>query len=369
MIENEVVSVARGRVNLIGEHTDYNGGYVLPTLIPQSTRVELRKRKDNWVCATSHGFSNVEYELGHERAIQKWSDYLQGVTSILAQEGFRLSGFDAAIDSSVPMGSGLSSSAALEVSLLKGLNELFELGLNPLQIALLGQKAENDFVGARVGIMDQMVCSLGQLGEALFIDTRSLETKSYPLPLDKIELVVIDSGVHHNLTMGDYNQRRAECEWACRLLDVAQLRDIQLDDIDRFKMLPDVLVRRARHVVTENARVLAAVEALKRLDFVALGDLFSTSHISMRDDYEVSVPEIDLLVELAMEQSEVYGARLTGGGFGGSIVALTRPGTSHKVAMEIVEEYRRVEKAEPQILVPRIPMKLQDREIARDVAL
>lgn len=335
-----VESFAHGRVNLIGEHTDYNGGYVLPTVIPQMTEVKVTAREDNVVMATSQGFAHFKYRLGEERANAQWADYLQGVTAILRKEGYELSGFDCEIQSSVPVGSGLSSSAAFEVSVLKALKGLFNLPLTELQIAVLGQRVENEFVGAKVGIMDQMVCSLGRPGEALFIDTNTLSYQALPLPLADLEFLVINSRVIHSNVQGGYNQRRIQCEEACQRLRVKQLRDLTSEDIPKLQSLPRVLRRRARHVITENERVLAAVKALKEKDFARLGDLFKESHASMRGDFEITVPEIDLLVELTSQDPACWGSRMTGGGFGGSIVALTQPGAARELGQRVLKIYK-----------------------------
>lgn len=356
----EVETKSHGRVNLIGEHTDYNGGYVLPTCIPQVTQVALSRRDDDIVIANSETVKShahkdtalVRYKLGEERPSRHWSDYVQGVSKILATDGYKLGGFECWVDSSVPWGSGLSSSAALEVSLLKGLNELFELEIDDLKIARLGQRVENEFVGARVGIMDQMIVSLGRMGEALFIDTRTLSYRPIALPLSEIDLIVINSGVTHDHAQGNYNQRRAECEKSCALLGIKELRDLDISEIDRLESLPETLKRRARHVVTENRRVLEAVSALEKKEFQRLGQLFLESHKSMRDDYQVSVSEIDLLVDLTMSHPKVYGARLTGGGFGGSIVALAHAGQGAEIARQVQVEYSRRTGKRATVLVP-----------------
>jgi galactokinase len=343
---------AHGRVNLIGEHTDYNGGFVLPTCIPQFTRAQLKRRDDGLVVCRSRDFQGEgRYTLGAEKKTREWYDYVQGVTFVL--RGRSIGGFECDLESTVPVGSGLSSSAALEVALLKGLNELFGLGLTAVEIAQLGQKVENDFVGARVGIMDQMVSSLGTSGEALFIDTRDLSVKRIAVPHDDVELLVISSGIQHSNAHGGYNERRSQCEEACRLLGVNQLRDLGLGDLDRLATLPLTIAKRARHVITENARVLDAVRALESRDYETLGKLFLASHASMRDDYAVSVPGIDLLVELCMSHSPVYGARLTGGGFGGSIVALVRRGFAAEVAELVGQSYGERTQHNASILVPK----------------
>jgi galactokinase len=351
----DVSAEAPGRVNLIGEHTDYNGGYVLPTVIPQRTRVEVARRSDRtarvWSAAGSQIGEMLKYTLGEEVPRKNWLDYIQGVTRILSRDTGSISGFDARIDSTVPLGSGLSSSASLTVSLMRALRELFGLVLNDIQIALIGQRAENEFVGARVGVMDPMAASLADHGTALFLDARTLSYERVPLPADA-DLVVLHSGVTHRLSAGDYNTRRSECEQACRLLRVEQLRDISTKDVSRVEKLPEPLNRRARHVIAENARVLAAVKALRAGDLAELGRLFYASHKSMRDDYEVSIPEINLIIELARAERAVYGARLTGGGFGGSVVMLTRGGAGRSAAERIARTYAERTGCQPTILVP-----------------
>jgi galactokinase len=351
----EIRAEAPGRVNLIGEHTDYNGGFVLPTVIPQRTRVELARRADGrvraWSREVGRGSGPVEYRIGEETPRHDWLDYVQGITKVLADADHRLGGFDLRIESDVPVGSGLSSSAALEVSLLRALRQAFALSLDDVPLARLGQRAENEFVGAPVGIMDQMACTLAGAREALFLDTRTLEFDRVKLPV-ATELVVINSGVAHRHAGGDYVTRRRESEQAAKLLGVPQLRDLPIDDLSQVASLPHPLDRRARHVVTEDARVLEAVAAMKAGDAARLGELFYASHASMRDDYEVSIPEIDLLVDLARKESDVFGARLTGGGFGGSIVIIARAGSERGVADRVTRAYARQSGQQPAVLVP-----------------
>jgi galactokinase len=346
---------APGRVNLIGEHTDYNGGFVLPIAIPQRTRVRLTPRDDQRVEAHSTGMAPEAstYQLGSETPGAGWVDYVQGVTWALADAGFAIGGFSADISSDVPPGSGLASSAALEVALLRALRQAFNLDLDDLRLAVLAQRAENDFVGARVGIMDQLAANLADTHSALFIDTRELRYEQVPWPA-AAELVVIHSGVTHVLRAGggDYNTRRAECEQAAERLGVSQLRDLGLEDLPRVDQLPEPLNRRARHVVTENARVLQAVEALRGGELDRLGNLFIASHASMREDYEVSTPEVDLLVELACAQPEVFGARLTGGGFGGAVIALAQQGHARRVGQRVSDAYAARSGCGPMLLVP-----------------
>jgi galactokinase len=353
----DVVASAPGRVNLIGEHTDYNGGFVLPMAIPQRTWIALGRRPDG----TAHVASrHVEasgrvrtFEVGREVRGQGWLDYVQGCTQALARDGHMLGGFDAAVVSAVPAGSGLSSSAALEVAVLRGLREIFSLTLDDVRLAQLGQLAENDFVGAPVGLMDQMAASLADEHTALFLDTRTLHYETVALPGDAA-LVVINSGVAHNHASGDYRTRRAECERAAAQLGVSLLRDLGPSDLERVMALEDPLGRRARHVITENRRVLDAVAAMRKGDLDELGRLFDDSHASQRDDYEVSVPEIDLLVTLASDEPLVRGARLTGGGFGGSVVLLVRRSDAATVARRISSAYAAQSGRHPTVLVPQL---------------
>jgi galactokinase len=314
---SQATASASGRVNLIGEHTDYNGGFVLPMVIPQRTHVALARRDDGAVrCASLQMDAGIALlRLGEEARSGTWTDFVAGVTQALARAGHAIAGFDVGIDSEVPIGSGLSSSAALEVALLRGLRELFRLAIDDVAIARLGQRAEND------------------------LDTRTLAFERVPLPAG-IEVLVIDSGIRHRHSAGEYRTRRAECDRAAELLGVPQLRDLAEADLGRAASLPPTLVRRVRHVVSENARVLQALAALRAGDAVRLGALMDASHLSMRDDFEISLPEIDRLVELARAEPGVLGARMTGGGFGGAIVALGRPGTAARVP-RIAEGYRR----------------------------
>jgi galactokinase len=336
---DQAAAEAPGRVNLIGEHTDYHEGLVLPAVIDRWTRIRLVKRADTRVRASSnaHGASPAEYQLGGEAAGRGWVDYIQGVTVALMRQGVVLTGFDLDVDSDIPLGAGVSSSAALTVAVLRGLRVLFGLPLDDRAVATVARAAETDFVGAPVGIMDQMACSLGRMGEALFIDTRTLGVERVRMP-DSLEFAVIDSGVTHQHAGGGYAERRRESFEAASLLGVSHLRNLDLQDVPRLSTLPTRLARRARHVITENARVLAAMDALRSDDPLRLGELFTASHASLRDDYEVSTPEVDTLAEIAQESRSVYGARMTGGGFGGAVVIAADRG-SRAVMEEIIAAY------------------------------
>lgn len=347
-------AAAPGRVNLIGEHTDYNGGYVLPSALPHETRVLLARRGDREVRACSADLgpaSLTSFELGAEHRSDTWSDYLQGVTWALGERGAQLSGFDLLVSSTVPLGKGLSSSASLEVAIARALNDAFRLGLSDIDIAMIGHRAETAFVGAPVGIMDQMVCSLGDSSTALFLDTDTVTFEKIPIP-PGVELGVIDSGIPHSHASGEYRTRRRECEDAAQQLGVRWLRDVPIEDLARIEELPSPLNRRARHVVTENARVLAAVQAMRRGDVHELGRLFLESHASMRDDFDVSLPEIDQLVDIAAGNLDTYGARLTGGGFGGAIVILCKQGTAQRVTDRTLQAYGERTGCKGQVLLP-----------------
>ena len=331
----EAAAEAPGRVNLIGEHTDYHDGFVMPCAIPQRTRAQVRARSDQSVRATSAEQPGVvtAFTLGAESRRGTWGDYVQGLTVALRAGGHAIGGFDLAIDSDVPVGSGLSSSAALEVAVLRALRRLFDLSLDDVGLARIGQQAEVEFVGAPVGIMDQMACSLAGEGEALFLDTRSLEYERIPLP-PAIELAVLTSGVTHQHAGGGYAARRRESAEAAAALGVTTLRDAT--DATSLADLPPLLARRARHVISENARVLAARLALHRGDAAEFGRLLNASHASLRDDYDVSVPAVDRLVALAQADPRVFGARMTGGGFGGAIVVAARAGSARAAAEQVI---------------------------------
>ena len=331
---------APGRVNLIGEHTDYHHGFVLPTVLPQRTHVWLRRGERGRVRAFSAtlGGDAATYSLGNEQPGKGWIDYVQGVTHILRGHGIEVEGFDVWIASTIPVGGGVSSSAALCVGLLRGLRALQGLSIDDHAIARLAQRVETDFVGAPVGIMDQMACSLGRPGEALFVDTRAIAFERIPWPAGA-ELVVIDSGVAHQHAGGDYVERRRESFAAAAALGVSHLRDVGVDALPAIARLPDVEARRARHIVTENQRVLDAVAALRAGDLPAVGALFGASHASMRDDYEITTTEIDALVALGQADPAIHGARMTGGGFGGAVVMLARAGEGRAAAERIVAAY------------------------------
>ena len=333
---------APGRVNLLGEHTDYNDGFVLPVAIPQQTRVAMAPNgRSHWRLHAAELDRAVEFTLEDPPA-EHFASYVYGCLRLAKEDmGSRLSGHDGEIPpldilvtSEVPMGVGLSSSAALEVAVLRALRHLLGLDMDDVRIAQLAQQAEIQYAGVRCGIMDQMASSLAATDRALLLDTRTLERRTVALP-PGTQVLVLDSGVARTLAGSGYNQRRTECEEAARLLGVASLRDV--GELQRVESLPDVPRRRARHVLTENQRVL---EAAACSDPERFGELMNASHASLRDDYEVSTPELDQLVGLLQQHPDVYGARLTGAGFGGACVALCREGTAVGVATDVLPQYR-----------------------------
>jgi galactokinase len=355
----DAVADAHGRVNLIGEHTDYHQGFVLPTLMPQRTTARVRLRSDRLVLAHSAIGAGVHpFALGDESAGLGWIDYVQGVTSVAARSGLPLQGFSVSIASTVPVGAGVSSSAALTVALLRALRTAMQWTIDDIQIARLSQRVETEFVGVPVGIMDQMACSLGREHEALFIDTRTLAIERIPLP-SSIELIVIDSGMAHKHSGGGYAARKRESFDAAASLGVAWLRDVPADGMRRLEALAQLPEKRARHVITENLRVLAAVRALRAGDVVRLGELLNASHASLRDDYEVSTEEIDALVALGQQDPDVYGARMTGGGFGGAVVMLAKQDRARAAAERIAAAYREKTSLNGTILMP---VTKKDRE-------
>ena len=344
---------APGRVNLIGEHTDYHQGFVLPTVIPLRTTAAVTLRSGRRVRAASSAMGGgfEEYEVGREQRGRGWLDYIQGITVVLRRHGATARGFDVQIESTVPPGAGVSSSAALEISVLRALRDLLVFDADDLTLARMAHAVETDFVGAPVGVMDQMVVSLGREGEALFIDTRTLHMEPVPLP-SCIEIVVIDSGVPHSHAGGMYANRRRESFDAAARLGVEWLRDLDVRARSRIDALPPPLAGRARHVVAENQRVLEAVDALRTADLARLGVLFAASHASMRDDYETSTREVDTLVTIAQRHPDVHGARLTGGGFGGAVVILARRGQGARAALAICDTYREQTGRHAVVLVP-----------------
>ena len=337
---------APGRVNLIGEHTDYNQGLVLPVAVNFSCWVALGSRQDGKLRVYSENFEEcVELEPPNLARSGSWHDYPAGVAWALAQEGCSVPAANLYIEGEIPLGAGLSSSAALEVAVAYALLDASACAFDLTRLALLCQRAENDFVGAHVGVMDPFIACYGREGHALLLDCRSLEHSLVPLP-SGTHLVICNTMVKHQLAAGEYNLRRKECEEGVRLLSrrksgITALRDVQLADLEgSHEILPGTIYRRCRHVIAENERVRQAVEALQQGDLALLGRLMFESHCSLRNDYEVSCAELDIMVEIAREQAGLIGARMTGGGFGGCTVNLVRAESSQLFRERVAAAYQ-----------------------------
>jgi galactokinase len=323
----EGVWSAPGRVNLIGEHTDYNEGFVLPFAINRRTYAAVSTRSDG-IARVASSFTNEVVDIPltdvSKSTVSGWSAYPLGVAWALIQAGAKPTGFDLYVDSDVPVGAGLSSSAAIECSVAMALNDLWQANLDRAALAKIGQRAENEIVGAPTGIMDQTASLFGVLDHAVFLDCRSLVAETIPLGLkqNSLEIVVMDTKVSHRLVDGGYAARRAACDQGASQMGVSSLRDLGVSDLGKAEAILDPMVyKRVRHVVTENARVLETVDLLKSSGPKSIGNFMYASHESMRDDFEISIDELDLAVETAMSVGAV-GARMTGGGFGGAAIAL-----------------------------------------------
>ena len=350
---------APGRVNLIGEHTDYNDGFVMPAAIDFYTWVRVAPLDTRKLRIKSQNYGEeVEVDLDDPNIAARghWSDYPIGVAVMLERAGHRLRGARLEIRGEVPIGSGLSSSAAIEVATACALTAISGLEIDRRELALICQRAENEFVGARVGIMDQFVSLFGQAHKALLLDCRSLEFKLLPVP-DNVRLIICNTMVKHALASSAYNERRAQCEAGVKHLQravphVKALRDVTLEQLEQYgRDLPEVVYRRCRHVITENERVLEAANALERRDLKEFGRLMAESHRSLRDDYEVSSAELDLMVELAQPIEGVYGARMTGGGFGGCTVNLVVAEHTDQFRERVAVGYERATQLKPEIYI------------------
>lgn len=349
---------APGRVNLIGEHTDYNEGFVLPIAINQSTYIAATKRDDNTVRVHSSTLNkSSEFNLNDDVESGDWTTYIAGLAAVLQENGFNLSGADLLLSSDVPIGAGLSSSASLEMACGLAFLSLSENEINKVALAFAGQAVEHKYVGVKSGIMDQFASMLAQRKHALLIDCRSLETEQIPLRLDDNVLVVCDTRIKHKLASSEYNIRRAECEKGVELLsavlpDIKSLRDVSLDDFEQNKhLLNEKVLQRCRHVITENERTLKSVNALREGDLVSFGKFMYESHNSLRNDYEVSCKELDVLVEIASSIEGVKGARMTGGGFGGCTINLLQQNALVNFQNTITAKYKEAFGFEPEIYV------------------
>ncbi|WP_391529933.1 galactokinase [Photorhabdus akhurstii] len=335
---------APGRVNLIGEHTDYNDGFVLPCAINYQIVVAAAKREDNIIRVVSVDYGNQLDEFDISQPIKfdenkMWANYIRGVVKCLLSRGYIFNGADIVVTGNVPQGAGLSSSAALETVIGETIKTLYHLAISQTEIALNGQQAENEFVGCHCGIMDQLISAQGKKEHALLIDCRDLTTQTVSMPKD-ITVMIINSNKKRELVGSEYNIRRAQCEQAAALFGVKALRDVTLDEFEKRSVeLDSIVAKRARHVITENERTLLAAKALAEGDMPLIAELMAQSHQSMRDDFEITVPEIDTLVDIVTQAiGKQGGVRMTGGGFGGCVVVLV-PQTLVDVVKRAVEQH------------------------------
>jgi galactokinase len=347
---------APGRVNLIGEHTDYNGGLVLPLAIDRRTTCTVTAREDRILSVTSTAGDGKPVAISIDdltpEAVSGWSAYVFGVAWALRELGADLSGvtgFDIGLDSNVPIGAGLSSSAAIECSVAVALNDLWQLGMSPMELARAGRLAENSVVGAPTGIMDQAASMLGRLDHVVFLDCMTEVAETVPLHLEEnnLALLIVDTRVEHAHATGGYASRRASCEKGAAAMGVTLLSELSVDDLPTLKgRVDDETYRRVRHILTENQRVQDTVDVLRDKGPLAIGDLLYASHVSMRDDFEISVPEMDLAVETSLANGAV-GARLTGGGFGGSMVALVHEDDVQAISAAVIAAFAEAGYNEP----------------------
>ncbi len=350
-----IVVRAPGRVNLIGEHTDYNEGFVLPMAIDRATWIALRARDDDRVMLHSlEQKEATEFCLTNlEKGPVSWSEYLKGVAWALREEGYEISGWEGVSACEVPMGAGLSSSASFELAVARAFAEVGEFAWDPTKMARLCQKAENEWVGVNCGIMDQMISAIGVEDHAVLIDCRDLSTEAVPLPAGAA-VVVMDTGTRRGLVDSAYNERRRECEKAAQFFGVKALRDVSLDDFEaKSAGLDEITRRRARHAVTENDRTQRAAAAMKAGQAELLGELIDQSHESMRDDFEISSAQLDIMVRLARESAGCFGARLTGGGFAGCALALVKDEAASSFIDEVSRRYAEATGLAPQLYLCR----------------
>lgn len=351
---------APGRVNIIGEHTDYNDGFVLPMAIERWTVIAAAPATGTQAALYSQALSSkAVFDLAApvERGQPGWSNYVRGVAAGFQRRGVTIPGFDALMDSTVPFGSGLSSSAALEVSTATLLEAITGLALDPVEKALLCQRAEHEFAGVPCGIMDQFTSALAREHHLILLDCRSHEVDLVPLTDSSIAVLIINTNVRHALATGEYAQRRAQCESAAKTLGVPALRDARFKDLESAcDRLDPLIFRRARHVISEIERTLAAARAIPASDWGQVGNLMYASHASLRDDYEVSCPELDAVVDIAKAigtEGGVIGCRMTGGGFGGCAVALVRADALTSITSRLAESYLAKTRLEPTMFVSR----------------
>jgi galactokinase len=349
----ELLVRAPGRVNLIGEHTDYNDGFVLPMAIDRAVWIALRPRGDRRI-----RISSLEMELPGDfllddlqKSSRDWYEYLKGVAWALSEGGYKLEGWEGVMSSDVPIGAGLSSSAAIEMATARAFAQVAGFDWDPARMAQAGRKAENSWMGVSSGIMDQMASAACQAGHALFLDCRSLDYENIPLP-DRVVIVVLDTATRRGLVDSGYNERFQQCQAAAQHFGAKALRDVSPQELlEKGKGLDELVYRRARHIVTEDQRVLDAIDAMRRGDVFRLGQLLDASHVSMRDDFEITNEALNIMVTVARRQPGCYGARMTGGGFGGCAVALVDAGKAEAFALAVAHDYQAETSLTPSVYV------------------
>lgn len=349
----ELLVRAPGRVNLIGEHTDYNEGFVLPMAIDRAVWIALRPRNDRRVLVFSLEMESLgDFSLDDlQMDSRNWYEYLKGVAWALKDDGYDLQGWEGVMSSDVPVGAGLSSSAAIEMATARVFAQVVGFEWDPVRMAQAGRRAENDWMGINTGIMDQMASAACRAGHALFLDCRSLDFQNIPLP-DGVVVVVLDTATRRGNVDSGYNERFEQCQAAAHHFGVKALRDVSLKELlQKSKGLDDVVYRRARHVVTENQRVLDAIDAMRAGNAVQLGLLLDASHVSMRDDFEITNEALNIMVSVARRQLGCFGARMTGGGFGGCAMALVEDGKADDFVTAVVREYHAESGLTPSIYV------------------
>ncbi len=359
---NPILFRSPGRVNLIGEHTDYNLGFVLPAAIDKAIYFAIAPRNDE----ECHAFAvdmneSASFSIHKLKKSEKgWPNYLMGVVDQLNKAGYKLKGFDCVFGGDIPIGAGLSSSAALEAGLAYALSHIYKLGIDKLDLVKFAQKAENDFVGVNCGIMDQYVNVFGKKGNVLRIDCRSLEYEYFPFEYENISIVLFDTCISHSLASSEYNKRRKECAEGVKVIkkkfqEVESLRDVSSDMLNEFRMqLNPVVFRRCKYVITENERLMKACEALNIHDLKTFGSLMYQTHKGLSEDYEVSCKELDFLVDLTKNKDEVYGSRMMGGGFGGCTINLIETDSVDSISKRMKEEYKEEFGIEANVYVTKI---------------
>lgn len=347
--EPQLVSSSPGRINLIGEHTDYNEGFVLPASIDKSVFAALGKRPDDKVCMYSVDFNEI-YETEISKLFPSetvgWSNYVTGIVAVLIRKNFPVTGFNVSIGGNIPIGAGLSSSAAIECAVIYGLNELFQLGIEKKEMVKMAQKAEHEFAGVKCGVMDQFASMFGKKNHVLRLDCRSLEYAYEPFMMDDFKVVLFDTNVKHSLASSEYNVRRKQCETGVAMIQqhvpsVKSLRDANLEFLNKYVLPEDITVyRRCKYVIQENTRLLEACKDLEKNDFLAFGRKMFETHEGLSKLYEVSCPELDFLVSHVLDIDAVLGARMMGGGFGGCTINLVKKHAIDKIAQDTSVEYK-----------------------------